>query len=99
MPHKKGHCLTDDGNIIEDCMDAMNASEYAKYNPMAEPYRKSRNPVEEHVHDTSYEEDDSGRSVETNYSKQDSGDFGLDYTGEGEHGNEKSKNKRLGWGW
>jgi hypothetical protein len=31
MPHKKGHCLTDEGNIIEDCIDRMSDEEVGKY--------------------------------------------------------------------
>ena len=99
MPHKKGHCLTEDGNIIEDCMDAMNSSEYAKYNPVAEQYRGSRNPVEEHVANVN----GNGNGNNGKSEDEQEGYFGIDYTGEGEHGTEHQRGGKRGstrfWGY
>tara|TARA_B100000470_G_scaffold160316_1_gene125624 strand:- start:1278 stop:1418 length:141 start_codon:yes stop_codon:yes gene_type:complete len=40
MPHKKGHCLTDDGNIINDCIDRMSEEEYMNYSDDIQKYKK-----------------------------------------------------------
>tara|TARA_Y100001951_G_scaffold96103_1_gene94413 strand:- start:133 stop:345 length:213 start_codon:yes stop_codon:yes gene_type:complete len=40
MPHKKGHCLTEDGNIIQDCIDRMSDEEYSKHSDSIDVYRK-----------------------------------------------------------
>jgi len=42
MPHKKGHCLTDDGNIIEDCIERMSDEEVSKHSDKIAAYRRTK---------------------------------------------------------
>ena len=53
MPHKKGHCLTDEGNIIEDCIDRMNDEEISKYSEHIGSARAARKSSTEYALDGS----------------------------------------------
>ena len=53
MPHKKGHCLTDEGNIIEDCIERMNDEEVSKYSEQIGAARSARKTSTEYALDGS----------------------------------------------
>jgi len=53
MPHKKGHCLTDEGNIIEDCIERMSDEEVSKHSDKITAYRSARKTSTEYALDGS----------------------------------------------
>ena len=53
MPHKKGHCLTPDGNIIEDCIERMSDEEVSKYSEHIGASKRARTTSTEYALDGS----------------------------------------------
>jgi len=53
MPHKKGHCLTPDGNVIEDCIERMSDEEVSKYSEHIERSKSARKTSTEYALDGS----------------------------------------------
>ena len=53
MPHKKGHCLTPDGNIVEECIERMNDEDVSKYSEQIGAARAARKSSTEYALDGS----------------------------------------------